>query len=109
MGTEKKREAELNGCKPFGGAIGSAWIPCEQVLPRVNEIVLTHSPYGVVIGKFDENHQWRAEHCDYETGEPWLSNKGTVTHWMPLPSGPNTSMSCGGTPLAPCAVGQADP
>lgn len=96
---ERSGEAGANGGQPLAlhAAICSEWIPCETLLPPEGKKVLTYSEaYGMVVGSMDDRHKWGAEHCDYETGEPWLSDEGTVTHWMPLPNPPNDKLTDGG-------------
>jgi hypothetical protein len=66
------------------------WIPASERLPESLREVLTLSAAGIVIGYVDlsDDRRWHAPHCDNETGEPWISDSGYVTHWMPLPEPP---------------------
>jgi hypothetical protein len=65
------------------------WISVEVRLPEVGQEVLTLGSLGRVIGylsnRASDRGVWCSCHCDNETGEPWLCDPGTVTHWMPLP------------------------
>jgi hypothetical protein len=65
------------------------WIPVTERMPTPGEDVLafTHN-YGPVVASTDTAGTWRATHKDYESGEPYLRDAGTVSHWMPLPAPP---------------------
>ena len=67
---------------------GPRWIAVSERLPPFREEVLTFGSEGRVIGYLSDNGKWFSCHCDNETGEPWLCDPGTVTHWMPLPAPP---------------------
>jgi hypothetical protein len=67
------------------------WIPVGYVLPPFREEVLTFGSEGRVIGYLSDAGIWFSCHCDNETGEPWLCDPGTVTHWMPLPEPPEAT------------------
>ena len=65
------------------------WVPVGERLPKDNDLVLTVGKGGwIVIGDMTKSCGWQSIHCDNETGEPWISDPGDVTHWMPLPPGP---------------------
>ncbi len=65
------------------------WISVAERLPKDNDLVLTVGKGGwMVIGEMTKSCGWQSIHCDNETGEPWISDPGDVTHWMPLPTGP---------------------
>jgi hypothetical protein len=76
--------------EPSGASGGSlAWIPVTERLPAALEIVLTAGPCGPVIGYVCRKGRWHSEHCDNETGEPYLGDAGgKPTHWVPLPAPP---------------------
>lgn len=65
------------------------WHDAKSAPPEIDRTVLTYSSsYGYVIGHLCDDGKWVAEHADYETGEPWLRDKNTVSFWMPLPEPP---------------------
>ena len=65
------------------------WIKVIEKLPEIGKDVLTYGEYEHVIAAIDEKGDWHARDTDFETGEPWLCDKNTVTHWMLLPETPN--------------------
>ena len=67
------------------------WIPVGYVLPPFREEVLTFGAQGRVVGFLADDGVWCSSHCDNETGEPWISHPGDVTHWMPLPEPPEAT------------------
>jgi hypothetical protein len=65
------------------------WVPVGERLPKDNDLVLTVGKGGcIVIGEMTKSCGWQSIHCDNETGEPWISDPGDVTHWMPLQAPP---------------------
>ena len=68
--------------------IEKRWIPVQEATPTTTGYVLAFGGGEPVIGRY-ENGKWHARDTDYESGEPWLCEPGTVTHWMPLPADPN--------------------
>lgn len=77
----------------FGKMVETRWISVSERLPERGQFVLSYSPgYSHVIAECDRG-EWRSAHSDSETGEPWLRDAGTVTHWMPLPEPPVATLS----------------
>jgi hypothetical protein len=64
------------------------WKDAKIEQPAFGMEVLTFSCYGFVIGSLEEDGRWSAKDTDSETGEPWLRDEGTVTHWVHLPEPP---------------------
>jgi len=65
------------------------WIKVKDKLPLPNTFVLTFGKiYGMVVGYIGNEGKWYAEYTDFESGEPYLSDAGTVTHWRSLPKEP---------------------
>jgi len=89
-------EVTANGFKHAAGVYVRVediprWIPVGERLPPFREEVLTLGSEGRVIGYLSDNGKWFSCHCDSETGEPWLCDPGTVTHWMSLPGPPEVA------------------
>ena len=72
------------------------WTKITEILPKANQYVLIYGLYEHVIASVDNKGEWSARDTDCESGEPWLHDKGTVTHWMALPSPPNKSLNLTG-------------
>ena len=70
-------------------ATKKAWVPVDDKKPETGKEVLTYGEYGYEVAFIDEDGKWNAKSTDYETGEPWLRDKGIVTHWMYLPLPPD--------------------
>lgn len=57
------------------------WIPCEESLPMVTEVVLIYVYYEFIdIGWMRSDGNWDTQFGVYD--------KRNITHWMPLPKPP---------------------
>lgn len=82
---EEKMAKEITSNTPWP----NGWIDAREQQPQPNQAVLTYSKdCGYVVGTYGKDGKWDATFTDNESGEPWLRDEGTVTHWMPLPAAP---------------------
>ena len=67
------------------------WFPVD-VAPY-NEPVLTYGNAGHVIARRSRHFGWHAEHCDQETGEPWLGDTFSAPLYWRYLDVPDESLS----------------
>ena len=94
MASNKTNKRTIKTARGAGSELAPArgwaatWINTKDSLPETGKEVLTYSCYGFVVGTYGTDGKWDAKDTDYESGEPWLRDEGTVTHWLPLPEPP---------------------